>query len=143
MPGCGGGWAVAAEPVPAGAALGAAAGGVGCTAAGGGAAGAAAAPTVTNGVILSMVLAETPALDRSATDEYGRPAMIFFAVALPTPGSASRSFSVALLMSTLAPAAGAAFSAWPAGGVASCFLRAPAGDATRTSAKTMSAAPPS
>src|SRR5437762_2441852 len=48
-------------------------------------AGAGAAPTVTRGVIFAMVLAGTPAFERSATDAYGRPATIFFAVAAPTP----------------------------------------------------------
>ena len=48
-----------------------------------------AAPTVTIGAILSIVLLGTPALLRSATDENGRPAILFFAVAGPTPGNAS------------------------------------------------------
>ena len=48
--------------------------------------------TVTSEAILSTVLAETPARERSETDEYGRPAMIFLAVASPTPGRDSRSF---------------------------------------------------
>src|SRR5262245_12701517 len=47
-----------------------------------------------------MVLAETPAFERSATEAYGRPPTIFFAVAGPTPGRASSSFSDALLRST-------------------------------------------
>src|SRR5262245_31576166 len=75
--------------------------------------GAAAAPPIeTRGVILSMVFAGTPALARSPTDEYGRPAMIFFAVAAPTPGSFSSSACVAALRSTLAPA-GALLAAHP------------------------------
>ena len=56
--------------------------------------------TVTSGVILSIVFAGTPAFERSATEEYGRPSMIFFAVAVPTPGSASRSAWEAVLRST-------------------------------------------
>jgi hypothetical protein len=56
--------------------------------------------TVTMDEILSMVDCETPAFDRSATDSYGRPAMIFFAVASPTPGRASSSCWVAVLRST-------------------------------------------
>jgi hypothetical protein len=59
-------------------------------------------PTVTSGVIFLMVAAEMPALDKPSTDEYGRPAIIFLAVAAPTPGKASRSFSVAVFTSTLA-----------------------------------------
>src|SRR3954470_2885507 len=47
----------------------------------------AAAPTVTSGVSFSMVAFGTPAFARSAVEAYGRPAMIFFAVAAPTPGS--------------------------------------------------------
>src|ERR1700737_2468349 len=79
--------------------------------AGGGAAGAVAAaagaaPTATSGVIFWIVLAGTPAFERSVTDPYGRPAMIFFAVAGPTPGRSSSSFSVATLRSTLAADAG-------------------------------------
>jgi len=58
--------------------------------------------TVTRGVIFFNVTAAMPAFDRSATDEYGRPAMIFLAVAAPTPGSASRSFSLAVFKSTFA-----------------------------------------
>ena len=63
---------------------------------------AEAAPplTVTSGVIFLIVAAEIPDLDRSSTEEYGLPAMIFFAVAAPTPGRASSSFSVAVLRST-------------------------------------------
>ncbi len=62
-----------------------------------------AAPTVTSGVILSIVLLDTPALERSATEPYGRPAMILPAVAFPTPGSPSSSFSLAVLRSMSAP----------------------------------------
>ena len=62
----------------------------------------AADPTVTNGLTLSMVLAETPARFSSSTELYGRPAMIFLAVADPTPFKASRSFCEALLRSIMA-----------------------------------------
>jgi hypothetical protein len=72
----------------------------------GAAAGPGVAPTDTSGVIFSIVLAGTPAFERSATDPYGRPAMIFFAVAGPTPGRSSSSFSLAALRSTLAADAG-------------------------------------
>lgn len=77
--------------------------GMGAAAGWGGALAAADVPplTVTSGVIFFTVAAEMPAFDNSATDEYGRPAMIFFAVAVPTPGNASRSFSVAVFKSTL------------------------------------------
>src|SRR5512140_915504 len=64
------------------------------------AAAAAAAPTVTSGAIFVRVLAGTPALDRSATEANGRPAMIFLAVAGPMPGNASSSAWVAALMFT-------------------------------------------
>lgn len=57
-------------------------------------------PNVTRGVIFLIVEAETPAFDRSSTEEYGRPAMIFLAVAAPTPGRLSSSFSLALFRST-------------------------------------------
>src|SRR5262245_44238413 len=70
---------------------------------------AAPPPTVTMGAILSTVFAGTPAFERSLTEEYGRPAMIFFAVAGPMPGSASRSAWEAVLRSTFA--AGADLSA--------------------------------
>lgn len=65
---------------------------------------AAAVPplTVTSGAIFLMVLAETPAFDNSSIEEYGRPAMIFFAVTGPTPGKLSKSFSLAVFKSTLA-----------------------------------------
>src|SRR5262252_5336013 len=56
--------------------------------------------TVTREEILSIVLADTPAFERSATDEYGRPSMIFLAVASPTPGNASSSCWVAVFRST-------------------------------------------
>lgn len=62
-----------------------------------------AAPlTVTRGVIFLIVAAEMPAFDKSLTEEYGRPAMIFFAVADPTPGRLSKSFSLAVFKSTFA-----------------------------------------
>ena len=68
-----------------------------------GLAAAAVAPlTVASGAIFAMTPAERPAFDKSSTDEYGRPAMIFFAVAAPTPGKLSRSFSLAVFKSTLA-----------------------------------------
>jgi len=57
--------------------------------------------TVTSGEIFAMIPAETPAFDKSSTDEYGRPAIIFFAVAGPTPGKLSNSFSFAVFKSTL------------------------------------------
>src|SRR5277367_410580 len=84
--------------------------GVDRVAAGGGAALAAAGalPILTSGVILLIVAAGTPAFDKSLTEEYGRPAMIFFAVASPTPGKASNCAALALFRSTgasLAPAA--------------------------------------
>jgi hypothetical protein len=44
-------------------------------------------------------------LDKSLVEEYGRPAMIFLAVAAPTPGRSSRSFSLALFRSTFVPLA--------------------------------------
>lgn len=47
-----------------------------------------------------MVAAVTPAFDKSLVEEYGRPEMIFLAVAAPTPGSVSKSFSLALFKST-------------------------------------------
>src|SRR5262245_58786904 len=69
-------------------------------------AGAGGVPeTDTSGEILSIVFLDTPALERSSTAEYGRPAMIFLAVASPTPGSFSSSFWVAVLRSILAVAA--------------------------------------
>src|SRR5262245_4403000 len=60
-------------------------------AAGAGAGAAAELPpeTVTILLNLAMVFSGTPAFERSETDLYGRPAMIFFAVASPTPGSSS------------------------------------------------------
>lgn len=70
------------------------------------AAGAGAAlPNVVKGVIFLIVAADTPAFDKSLAEEYGRPAMIFLAVAAPTPGRSSRSFSLALFTSTFAPLA--------------------------------------
>jgi hypothetical protein len=47
-----------------------------------------------------MVAAETPALDKSLAEEYGLPETIFLAVAGPTPGKSSRSFSLAVFKST-------------------------------------------
>lgn len=64
------------------------------------AAGAAAALTVTIGEIFLIEAAEIPALDKSLTEEYGRPAMIFFAVEAPMPGTASSSDSEAVFRST-------------------------------------------
>src|SRR5436190_214599 len=108
-------------PLAGGATAGAADGGATAGAAEGGAAGALVAtaalvgagrvvstaaaaalppPTVTSGVISSIVFAGTPALASSATVAYGRPAMIFLAVAGPTLGSASRSFWLPVLRST-------------------------------------------
>src|SRR6266567_3909294 len=58
-------------------------------------------PAVTCERSLSIVFAERPAFESSSTEPYGRFATIFAAVALPTPGSASSSFSEALLRSTL------------------------------------------
>lgn len=66
---------------------------------------AGALPTVTRGVILLIVAAETPAFDKSLTDEYGRPAMIFLAVASPTPGRSLSWAALALFRSTGAPEA--------------------------------------
>jgi hypothetical protein len=64
---------------------------------------AAVAPlTVASGAIFEMTPAARPAFDKSLTDEYGRAAMIFFAVAGPTPGKLSNSFSLAVFKSTLA-----------------------------------------
>jgi hypothetical protein len=57
-------------------------------------------PAVTSGVIFFIVVAEIPAFDKSSTEEYGRPLMIFLAVAAPTPGRVSNSFSVAVFRST-------------------------------------------
>jgi hypothetical protein len=61
---------------------------------------AGALPTVTSGAIFLMVVAETPAFDKSLAEEYGRPETIFFAVAAPTPGKVSKSFSLAVFRST-------------------------------------------
>ena len=44
-------------------------------------------PTVTRGAVLSIVGFGIPVFPSSATDLYGRPAMIFFALASPIPGS--------------------------------------------------------
>src|SRR5271163_467685 len=69
---------------------------------------AGALPMLTSGVILPIVAAETPAFDKSLTEEYGRPAMIFFAVASPTPGRLFSWAALALFRSTCAPPAAAA-----------------------------------
>ena len=77
-------------------------------------AGSLARWSVTKPLSLSISASFTPAFDRPDTDLYGRPAMIFLAVASPTPGSSCRSFSLAVLRSTFslvlvsAAAAGAA-----------------------------------
>src|ERR1700693_1142885 len=72
------------------------------------AAGADPRPAFTSGLIFAIVSAETPARDRSDTEEKGLPAMIFFAVAAPTPGRLSRSAWLALLMSILSAFAASA-----------------------------------
>jgi len=66
-------------------------------------------PIVTSGMILPIVAAETPAFDKSLTELYGRPEMILFAVASPTPGNSFSSVALALSRSTFAPAALEAF----------------------------------
>ena len=66
---------------------------------------AAAEPTETSGVIFLIVAAETPAFDKSSMEEYGLPAIIFLAVAVPTPGKVSKSFSLALFRSTFTASA--------------------------------------
>lgn len=71
-------------------------------------AGVAGAPTVTCELIFEIVAALTPAFDKSLTALYGRPAMIFFAVAGPTPFKDSSCDWVALLRS-IGPA-GAVFA---------------------------------
>src|SRR6266852_3492104 len=58
-------------------------------------------PAVTCERSLSIAFAERPAFERSSTELYGRFETIFAAVAFPTPGSPSSSFSEALLRSTL------------------------------------------
>src|SRR5262249_30825312 len=72
-------------------------------------------PAVATFFSLSMFDAETPARDRSSIEEKGRPEMIFAAVAGPTPGSASSSCCVAVLMLTFldAATAGAASASAP------------------------------
>ena len=70
---------------------------------------AGALPIVTSGVILLIVAAETPAFDKSLTEEYGRPEMIFFAVASPTPGNSFSSAALAVFRSTFAPVSIEAF----------------------------------
>jgi hypothetical protein len=64
---------------------------------------AGALPIVTSGVILPIVAAETPAFAKSLTEEYGRPEIIFFAVASPTPGNSFSSAALAVFKSTFAP----------------------------------------
>lgn len=59
--------------------------------------------TVAMGVIFSIFFAESPAFERSFTEAYGRAAIILLAVAGPTPGKSSISFSLAVFKSTLAP----------------------------------------
>src|SRR6185312_8927316 len=74
---------------------------------------AGAGPTFTNGMIFWMAAGFNPARERSDAEEYGRPAIIFLAVAGPTPGRVSRSFSEAELMSTEETAADwAAAAGW-------------------------------
>ena len=58
--------------------------------------------TATNDLILSMVAAGIPDFDRSSTDLYGRPAIIFLALAAPMPGNSSNCASVAVFKSTAA-----------------------------------------
>ena len=71
-------------------------------------------PTETIGVMFPIVFAGTPAFDKSLTDEKGRAAMIFFAVAGPTPGSDSSWDWEAALRSIFAPPADACFAEeWP------------------------------
>src|SRR5690348_6025562 len=65
-----------------------------------GEAGAATAPpplAVVRPASFCTVAAGTPTRRRSSALANGRPAMIFFAVAGPTPGRASSSFSLAVL----------------------------------------------
>src|ERR1700693_4113989 len=83
-------------------------------------------PAFTSGLIFAIVSAETPARDRSDTEEKGLPAMIFFAVAAPTPGRLSRSAWLALVMSIL--------SGFAASAGAGDIARPPAGIAARTRA---------
>mgnify|MGYP004704134187 CR=1 FL=1 len=70
----------------------------------GGSVAAEAPPTVTCVDIFLMMLADRPVFDKSATEKYGLPAMIFFADAELTPGRLSKSFSLAVFKSTLAAA---------------------------------------
>lgn len=95
-------------------------GGAGCGGAGGGGIAAVAAelPTVTIGLIFPIVDADTPAFDKSFTEEYGRPAIIFFAVASPTPGKSFSSAALALFRSTDPPGALDAVALGAAGFVA-------------------------
>ena len=64
-------------------------------------------PAFATGLSFSISDSETPARARSLIDEYGRPAMIFAAVAGPIPGRASSSCWVAVLTSTFCGAADA------------------------------------
>ena len=56
-------------------------------------------PAVTIFEMVSMVFRETPARVKSATEVYGLPATIRFAVAAPTPGSVCRSLGLAVFKS--------------------------------------------
>src|SRR6185295_8656884 len=107
---CGTAWGCGAVWVPVGAAVWRGAGAGAGAGTGLGAGFGAVAPTVTIGAILAIVLADTPTLFRSSTEANGRPAMIFFAVAAPTPGSASSWDCVAVFKSTGPAGAGAAFA---------------------------------
>ncbi len=99
---------------PAGAAIDMAGLAAGAAIAAGAGAAADAPPTATSGVMAVIVFAVRPAFDRSATLAYGRPAMIFLAVAAPTPGNATSCACVALFRSTFAPAGAAALACAPA-----------------------------
>lgn len=92
-------------------------------------------PTVTNGVIFLMVAAETPAFDKSLVEEYGRPEMIFLAVTAPTPGSVSKSFSLASFKSTGAVDSLEAAGFVEAAGLPVDFVDAGAGAAFPTETK--------
>lgn len=67
-------------------------------AAGGGA--AVALPTFTIDENAEICLAVRPAFDRSPTELYGRPAMIFLAVDAPMPGTDCNSAALAVFRST-------------------------------------------
>src|SRR5471032_3202523 len=83
-----------------------------------------AVPLVTMGDNALMALGESPALESSAADPYGRLATIFVAVAAPIPGTFSSSASLAVFKLTgaagatlaadffFAAATGAAAGAW-------------------------------